>query len=103
MRPDAKSMGAATLPLKRFDERHGPHRAVLLHGLDGAHRYQTCGPVPFAVPGHRTVLLDLPGFGESPKLWMRNAVERQVAAVHASLATYALMAPKHLWQCAELR
>lgn len=79
-------MGSETLPLKRFDAGDGQHCAVLLHGLGGTHRYWTCGPVPFALPGHRTVLIDLLGFGESPKPWMRYSVERHVAAVHASLA-----------------
>ena len=79
-------MGAETLPLKRFDAGHGQHCAVLLHGLGGTHRYWTCGPVPFALSGHRTVLIDLLGFGESPKPWMRYSVERHVAALHASLA-----------------
>lgn len=75
-----------TLPLKRFDAGHGRHCAVLLHGLGGTHRYWTSGPVPFALSGHRTVLIDLLGFGESPKPWIRYSVERHVAALHASLA-----------------
>jgi pimeloyl-ACP methyl ester carboxylesterase len=78
--------GTETLPLKRFDAGHGQHCAVLLHGLGGTHRYWTCGPVPFALPGHRTALIDLLGFGASPKPWMRYSVERHVAALHASLA-----------------
>jgi pimeloyl-ACP methyl ester carboxylesterase len=79
-------MRTETLPLKRFDAGHGEHCAVLLHGLGGTHRYWTCGPVSFALSGHRTVLLDLLGFGESPKPWFRYSVERHVAALHASLA-----------------
>lgn len=79
-------MATETLPLKRFDAGDGQHCAVLLHGLGGTHRYWTCGPVPFALSGHRTVLIDLLGFGESPKPWMRYSVERHVAALHASLA-----------------
>lgn len=78
--------GAETLRLKRFDAGHGEHCAVLLHGLGGTHRYWTCGSMPFALPGHRTVLFDLLGFGESPKPWIRYSVERHVAALHASLA-----------------
>lgn len=78
--------GIETLPLKRFDAGHGQHCAVLLHGLGGTHRYWTCGPVPFALPGHRTVLIDLLGFGASPKPWMRYSVERHIAALHSSLA-----------------
>jgi len=75
-----------TLRLKRFDAGDGRHCAVLLHGLGGTHRYWTCGPEPFGLLEHRTVLLDLLGFGESPKPWIRYSVERHVAALHASLA-----------------
>jgi pimeloyl-ACP methyl ester carboxylesterase len=78
-------MGSGIPPLKRFDAGRGDHCAVLLHGLGGTHRYWTCGPVPFALRGHRTVLIDLLGFGESPKPWMRYTVDRHVAALHASL------------------
>lgn len=78
-------MGFEAPPLKRFDAGRGDHCAVLLHGLGGTHRYWTCGPVPFALPGHRTVLIDLLGFGESPKPWIRYSVEHHVAALHASL------------------
>jgi pimeloyl-ACP methyl ester carboxylesterase len=77
--------GSQIAPLKRFDSGRGEHCAVLLHGLGGTHRYWTCGPVPFALQGHRNVLIDLLGFGESPKPWMRYSVERHVAALHASL------------------
>lgn len=73
------------MSLNRIDSGDGKHCAVLLHGLGGTHRYWTCGPVPFALSGHRTVLIDLLGFGESPKPWMRYSVERHVAALHASL------------------
>jgi pimeloyl-ACP methyl ester carboxylesterase len=79
-------MSSPTPPLKRFDGGNGRHCAVLLHGLGGTHRYWTCGPVPFALPEHRTMLIDLLGFGESPKPWMRYNVERHIAALHASLA-----------------
>lgn len=79
-------MGIETLPLKRFDTGSGDHCAVLLHGLGGTHRYWNCGPVLFALSGHRTVLVDLLGFGESPRPWIRYSVERHVAALHACLA-----------------
>lgn len=74
------------LPLKRFDVGHGAHCLVLLHGLGGTHRYWTCGPVPFELSGHRTTLVDLLGFGQSPQPWIRYSVERHVAALHACLA-----------------
>jgi pimeloyl-ACP methyl ester carboxylesterase len=76
---------AETLPLKRFETGNGDHCAVLLHGLGGTHRYWTCGPVPFELSGHRTVLVDLLGFGQSPKPWIRYSVERHLAALHACL------------------
>jgi len=79
-------VGTETPRLKRFDAGDGRHCAVLLHGLGGTHRYWTCGPEPFALLEHRTVLIDLLGFGESPKPWIRYSVERHVAALHASLA-----------------
>lgn len=79
-------VGTETLRLKRFDAGDGRHCAVLLHGLGGTHRYWTCGPEPFVLLEHRTVLIDLLGFGESPKPWIRYSVERHVAALHASLA-----------------
>ncbi len=79
-------MVTKTLRLKRFETGGGEHCAVLLHGLGGTHRYWTCGPVSFTLSGHRTVLFDLLGFGQSPRPWMRYSVERHVAALHASLA-----------------
>ena len=79
-------MRADTLPLKRLDAGRGDHCLVLLHGLGGTHRYWTCGPVPFELSGHRTALVDLLGFGQSPKPWTRYSVERHVAALHACLA-----------------
>lgn len=72
--------------LKRFNAGHGEHCLVLLHGLGGTHRYWTCGPVPFELWGYRTTLVDLLGFGQSPRPWIRYSVERHVAALHASLA-----------------
>jgi pimeloyl-ACP methyl ester carboxylesterase len=78
-------MVTETLRLKRFDAGRGEHCAVLLHGLGGTHRYWTCGSMSFALPGHRTALIDLLGFGQSPKPWIRYSVERHVAALHASL------------------
>jgi len=77
---------ADTPPLKRLDAGSGEHCLVLLHGLGGTHRYWTCGPVPFELPAHRTALVDLLGFGQSPRPWIRYSVERHVAALHACLA-----------------
>lgn len=84
---DAEVNSASVQPpvLSRFDMGSGEHCAILLHGLGGTHRYWTCGPEPFELSGHRTVLIDLLGFGQSPKPWVRYSVERHVAALHASL------------------
>ena len=79
-------MGDVAPLLKRFDTGQGEHCLVLLHGLGGTHRYWTCGPVPFELMGHRTALVDLLGFGQSPKPWVRYSVERHVASLHACLA-----------------
>lgn len=73
--------GSETPPLKRFDSRRGEHCAVLLRGLGGTHRYWTCGPVPFALLGHRTVLIDLLGFGmRHIEQWHSRLAERGPAS-----------------------
>lgn len=75
-----------SLNLRRFEEGEGSEVLVLLHGLGGTHRYWTCGPVPFSVPNHRRVLVDLLGFGASPRPWMRYTLERHLKALDVTLA-----------------
>ncbi|MBL8511569.1 MAG: alpha/beta hydrolase [Betaproteobacteria bacterium] len=59
---------------------------VFLHGLAGTHRYwQALEQTPFP-PGRRIVLVDLLGFGDSPKPWSRYTVERHLQALQAALA-----------------
>lgn len=61
---------------------------VFLHGLAGTHRYwQALDPSPFPA-GRRILLVDLLGFGDSPKPWGHYTVERHVAALRATLADW---------------
>jgi len=71
--------------LHRLADGEGDRTLVLLHGLGGTHRYWTCGPVPFELPGHRRVLVDLLGFGASPRPWMRYTLDRHLAALRDAL------------------
>lgn len=72
--------------LRRFEEGDGEQVMVLLHGLGGTHRYWTCGPIAFALPGYRRVLVDLLGFGMSPRPWMRYTLDRHLQALDLTLA-----------------
>lgn len=58
---------------------------VLLHGLGGTHRYWTSGPTAFELESHRTVLVDLLGFGRSPRPLMRYTLDRHLDALHRCL------------------
>lgn len=62
-------------------------RVVFLHGLGGTHRYWTSGPHPPRFLEHRTVLVDLLGFGDSPRPWQRYTLDRHLDALHRSLAS----------------
>ncbi len=42
-------------------------------------------------PAHRTMLVDLLGFGDSPKPWCRYTVDRHLDALHAALAGHGRM------------
>jgi pimeloyl-ACP methyl ester carboxylesterase len=64
----------------------GDERVVFLHGIGGTHRYWTCGPQPLLFPEKRTVLVDLLGFGDSPRPWCRYTLDRHLAALDRSLA-----------------
>lgn len=57
---------------------------VFVPGLGGTTRYWSHGVGPLA-RSHRVVLVDLLGFGASPKPWARYSVERHVAELHAAL------------------
>lgn len=58
---------------------------VFLPGLGGTTRYWESRVAPLA-GGHRLLLVDLLGFGRSPKPWRRYTVERHVAALRQVLA-----------------
>lgn len=67
------------------------NRVVFLHGLGGTHRYWTSGPQPPLFSAHRTVLVDLLGFGDSPRPWGRYTIERHLDALHRSLRSHGSM------------
>lgn len=57
---------------------------VFLHGVGGTTRYWHSRVAPLA-GAHRLLLVDLLGFGGSPKPWERYTVERHVEALHPIL------------------
>lgn len=61
---------------------------VFLHGVGGTHRYWLAGPRPPVFSAHRTVLVDLLGFGDSPKPCCRYTVDRHLEALDAALASH---------------
>ena len=63
----------------------GAEDLVFLHGLGGTHRYWTNGRDPLTFVNCRTVLVDLLGFGDSPRPWCRYSVDRHVRALRLSL------------------
>lgn len=65
---------------------------VFLHGVGGTHRYWLAGPRPPIFPAHKTMLVDLLGFGDSPKPWCRYTVDRHLDALDAALAGRSHMA-----------
>ena len=72
-----------------YMESHGSGDTtiVFVPGLGGTTRYWRDSIGPLAV-NHRIVLLDLLGFGLSPKPWTRYTVERHVAEMHKALRRY---------------
>lgn len=59
----------------------GPHY-VFLHGLGATHRYWLRQLEAAPIAG-RVTLVDLLGFGDSPKPWFRHTPERHVERLHA--------------------
>lgn len=57
---------------------------VFLAGVGGTTRYWRSRVEPLATT-HRVLLVDLLGFGRSPKPWTKYTVERHVAALHGVL------------------
>lgn len=64
---------------------HGPLRVTFLPGLGGTTRYWTSTPVAPLFRHARTELVDLYGFGRSPRPWCRYTVDRHVAALERTL------------------
>lgn len=62
-----------------------PPVVVFLHGLGGTSRYWSAASAPLPRFGHRARLVDLLGFGASPKPWFSYTVDRHLSALHASL------------------
>ena len=58
---------------------------VFLHGIGGTLRYWLAGPQPPVFAGHKTTLVDLLGFGDSPKPWCRYTVDRHLQALRATI------------------
>jgi len=63
----------------------GDKTIVFIPGLGGTTRYWAHGIGPLA-DNHRVVLVDLFGFGASPKPWTRYSVDRHVAELHKVLS-----------------
>ena len=63
----------------------GDEIIVFLSGLGGTTRYWAPRINPL-VPNHKIVLVDLLGFGESPKPWTRYSVDRHIEALRETLA-----------------
>lgn len=59
---------------------------VFLHGVGGTTRYFERPVGPLAA-SHRVLLVDLLGYGRSPKPWRRYTVDRHVAALRTVLGT----------------
>ncbi len=72
-------------PLFAIELDGPPPVVVFLHGLGGTSRYWTAASAPVPRFGHRAHLVDLLGFGASPKPWFSYTVDRHLSALHANL------------------
>ena len=79
----ANDRGAQQLHSVELGRGHTP--VVFLHGLGGTTRYWTSTGVAPVFDDHRTLLLDLYGFGNSPRPWCRYTLERHLEALHRTL------------------
>ena len=66
----------------------GTETLVFIAGLGGTTRYWE-SRLQSIEGRYRIVLVDLLGFGRSPKPWMQYTVERQVAALHDAIQSFA--------------
>lgn len=71
--------------LNVIESGNGGECAVFLHGLGGTHRYWNCGPQPLQFSGRRTSLIDLLGFGDSPRPSCCDTVDQHLDALHSIL------------------
>lgn len=62
----------------------GEHTLVFIPGLGGTTRYWSAS-LGVMKSAYRAVLIDILGFGQSPKRWERYSVDRHVAALRDSL------------------
>lgn len=65
----------------------GAHVVVFLHGLGATRRYWKPAVLELQDEA-QVVLVDLLGFGDSPKPWCAYTLERHLAALHRALAGY---------------
>ena len=70
--------------LYRFETGTNGPQLVFLPGLGGPTRYWQ-GHLETLQQSHRVLLVDLLGFGQSPKPWARYSVEQHLAALHQVL------------------
>lgn len=63
---------------------------VFLHGLGGSNRYWQAGAASIRHSGIKAhfVMVDLIGFGDSPKPWCRYTLNRHVQALRSALSRY---------------
>ena len=78
------SAGEGTKGLYTETHGQGDETLVFIPGLGGTTRYWASG-VQSIEDRYRIVLVDLLGFGESPKPWYRYSVENHVQALHMVL------------------
>lgn len=69
-------------PLHRVELAGNGTHYVFLHGLGATHRYWRDGIEAAPLAG-RVTLIDLLGFGESPKPWFRHTLDRHLERLHA--------------------
>lgn len=75
---------AVRQPLHRLElGSDGPHY-VFLHGLGATHRYWL-RQLEAAPSGGQVTLIDLLGFGDSPKPWFRHTLDRHLDRLHSIL------------------
>ena len=73
---------AVKQPLHSVVEGEGEPRVVFLHGLGATHRYWLTHLRSHGLAG-RVTLIDLLGFGDSPKPWFRHNADRHLDRLHA--------------------